>query len=262
MKWFSKCMVLGMLCLAGPVSALASEGGGLSSELYQAVAGDDAERAEALIEAGADVNRAQRPWELTPLLVAVGVSAELTDLLIGSGADVNAREREGVTVLMKAVHGGDAAIVRRLLEEPDLDLDARGPRGNTALTYAVLYGYPEMVDALVERGVNVNVARADGTTPKTLARHMQGLAEAMPKEAEERRLGIPHARHHKQDDGGHEKHLANGARMVVHEGPHDHHRTRAEATSSYGRVLATLAEAGASIEGLEVVPSRDHGHHH
>jgi hypothetical protein len=92
-------------------------------------------------------------------------------LLIRAGADVNAADREGVTVLMKAAHGGDPAVVNRLLREPALSADRPGPHGNTALTYAILYGHAEMVEALVEHGANVNITRANGTTPRAIADH-------------------------------------------------------------------------------------------
>lgn len=260
MRQFYKCLVMAvcLLGMAGP--GLADDSDKRAEALYHAVASGDTERVRDLIDGGTGVNRAQRPWELTPLLVAVGIDAELTDLLIRAEADVNAREREGVTVLMKAVHGGDAAVVRRLLKEPALDVDARGPRGNTALTYAVLYGYAGMVEALVERGANVDVVRADGTTPKGIARHMYALAEAMPEEERE----------DASSDGAHAHH-GRGTHGVrhdpPHEGPHDHHRSRAEAVSSHGRVLGILAEAGASVEGVKDTPAESrgaggHGHHH
>ncbi|HDP88552.1 MAG TPA: ankyrin repeat domain-containing protein [Thioalkalivibrio sp.] len=191
--------------------------------LLQAAADGDAARVTRLIKEGADVNQAHRPWELTPLLVAVGAGEAVTRVLIRAGADVNAADREGVTVLMKAVHGGDPAVVRRLLEEPALMVDTPGPRGNTALTYAILYGHAEMVEALIARGADVNVARANGTTPKAIADHMHELALAMPEGDADQ-----HA-HHPPGPADHGHHL----------------RTRAEAVASYTRVLAVLDEAGA-----------------
>lgn len=231
----------------------------LAAQLYQAAAAGDVREAASLIEEGADVNRPHRPWELTPLLVAVGVDEALTDLLIEAGADVNAREREGVTVLMKAVHGGSAAIVARLLDEPELDVNARGPRGNTALTYAVLYGYPEMVEALIERGADVDVVRADGTTPKAIAEHMHHLALAMPKPGADG--SHDHQAHGHDHDHSHRH--ENGAAASAEDGPHDHHRSRTEAVGSYSRVLASLEQEGATVEGdPDSSAAHSHGGHH
>jgi hypothetical protein len=222
-----------LLLLAG--HAQASHANEADWRLFEAAYRADVAEASRLIKEGADVNRAHRPWGLTPLLVAVGVSEPMTDLLIRAGADVNAREREGVTVLMKAVHGGKPEVVHRLLQEPALVIDTPGPRGNTALTYAILYGHAEMVEALIEKGADVNVARANGTTPRAIADHMHALALAMPE------TDAHHGHHDHQ--GNHHGHAG-----------HDHPmRTRAEAVASYSRVLAALENAGA-----ETAPQQDH----
>jgi uncharacterized protein len=198
-------------------------------KLLEAAYRGDVTEAARLIESGADVNRTHRPWGLTPLLVAVGISEGMTDLLVRAGADVNAREREGVTVLMKAVHGGKPEVVKRLLEEPQLQVDAPGPRGNTALTYATLYGHAEMVEALVQHGADVNVVRANGTTPKAIADHMHALALAMPESRDAHQHHDHHYAAHHGDHAGHDHPM----------------RTRAEAVSAYTRVLAALSGAGA-----------------
>ncbi|ACL74232.1 ankyrin repeat domain-containing protein [Thioalkalivibrio sulfidiphilus] len=236
-----------LLLLAG--HAQASHANEADWRLFEAAYRGDVAEATRLIKEGADVNRAHRPWGLTPLLVAVGVSEPMTDLLIRAGADLNAREREGVTVLMKAVHGGRPEVVHRLLQEPELVIDTPGPRGNTALTYAILYGHAEMVEALIEKGADVNVARANGTTPKAIADHMHALALAMPE------AGAHHGHH-----GHHASH--HGDMHHGHAG-HDHPmRTRAEAVASYSRVLAALENAGAAKAPQQCHHNRGEPHNH
>lgn len=223
----------------------------LDARLYQAVVQGDRKQVVALMEQGAEVNQAHRPWELTPLLVGVAVGEAMTDLLIEAGADVNARDREGVSVLMKAVHAGDAMVVERLLQESALEVDAKGPQGNTALTYAVLYGYPKMVEALIERGADVNVRRANGTVPLGLAEHMLGLALAMPRDTES--VGTDDA----QGSHAHGDHaMAGHADVSIESGPQDHHRSRREAVGSYSRVRVALDQAGA----LREAAGDRHGH--
>ncbi|MBE0511381.1 MAG: ankyrin repeat domain-containing protein [Gammaproteobacteria bacterium] len=213
--------MFGWLLMGFALAALPLQAGELDAQLLAAAHQGDVAEASRLLEAGADVNKAHRPWNLTPLLVSVGVSEAMTDLLLRAGADINAKEREGVTVLMKAVHGGKPKVVERLLAEPGLMVDTSGPRGNTALTYAILYGHAEMVEMLVDHGADVNVARANGTTPKAIADHMHGLALAMPA-----------------SQAGHEHHRHHGMRGHAM-------RSRDQAVASYSRVLATLDGSGA-----------------
>jgi len=237
------CTALLMLFTVQVQASHADESGW---KLLEAAYQGDVTEAARLIEAGADVNRAHRPWGLTPLLVAVGISEPMTDLLLRAGADVNAREREGVTVLMKAIHGGKPEVVHRLLQEPELVIDTPGPRGNTALTYAILYGHGEMVEALVAHGADVNVARANGTTPKAIADHMHALALAMPESDGH------HGHHHGHHGDAHHGHAG-----------HDHPmRTRAEAIASYTRVLAALDNAGAEMAPQQCHHNRGEPHNH
>ncbi|ADC72106.1 Ankyrin [Thioalkalivibrio sp. K90mix] len=227
----SKAFVGVVVMLLGVSWGLVQANDEADAALMQAVVAGDQEKVSHWLGQGADPNVAQRPWELTPLLVAVAGDVEIVDRLIEAGADVNAREREGVTVLMKAVHGGQPDVVERLLREDDLEVDAAGPRGTTALAYATLYGYPTMVEALLGAGADPQHVRYNGTTPVSLAEHMHELALAMPEE----------------DAGGHHGEHDHGA----DEGPHDHYRSRNEAVASYDRIVALLDAAPASEDSGE-----------
>jgi ankyrin repeat protein len=150
----------------------------LDKALFNAVGAGNISQANSLIVKGAHLNAKHPPCGLTPLLIAPDVSREMVRYLLEKGADVNAADREGITVLMRAVHSRDAENVKEVLNFLP-KLEAKGTWNNTALTYAVVVqGNPEMVKALIGAGANLNAVRADGMTPLDIAKRrvMQALS--------------------------------------------------------------------------------------
>jgi len=92
--------------------------------------------AQALVDAGADVNAPVGEGGYTPLMLAsVAGSTDLADALIAHGANVNAVNPGGVTALMIAAAGNHSRIAEVLLKA-GADLDARSQDGRTALSIA------------------------------------------------------------------------------------------------------------------------------
>jgi ankyrin repeat protein len=92
--------------------------------------------ADALIDAGADVNAPVAKGGYTPLmLAAISGSGDLAETLIKHGAKVNAVNPGGVTALMIAV-ANDHAKVALLLLKAGADPHARSEDGRTALSIA------------------------------------------------------------------------------------------------------------------------------
>ncbi len=149
----------------------------LDKTLFEVVGAGNVSAANSLIAQGANINAKHPPWGLTTLLIAPDVSREMVRYLLEKGGDVNAADREGITVLMRAVHSRDAENVKEVLNFLP-KLEAKGTWNNTALTYAVVQGNPEMVKALIEAGANINTVRADGMTPLDIAKRrvMQALS--------------------------------------------------------------------------------------
>jgi len=152
----------------------------LDKALFEAVGAGNKSVANKLLAQGANINAKQLPWGLTPLLIAPDVSREMVRYLLGKGADVNAADREGITVLMRAVHSRDAENVKEVLNLLP-KLEAKGTWNNTALTYAVVQGNPTMVKALVDAGANTNTVRADGMTPLDIAKRRLMQAQDLPE---------------------------------------------------------------------------------
>ena len=72
---------------------------------------------------------------------------------------------EGVKDIFSAIKAGDAETATRLLDEDPALLDALDENGWTPLHVAVLSNRPDMVQLLVQKGIDPNVADANGETP-------------------------------------------------------------------------------------------------
>ncbi|KAL2850240.1 ankyrin repeat-containing domain protein [Aspergillus pseudoustus] len=142
----------------------------------------------------------------------------------GSDDDV-----EIFTAIQAAVQGRLVSIVRRLVEDPDLDINypATGPRGRTALQHAVENGDMELITLLLNHGADVNGAPAEiaGATALQLAA-IKGY------------LGIA-------------RKLINLHANVNAPAAEDEGRTALEGAAEYGRIdmLQLLLDEGALVVG-------------
>ena len=122
----------------------------------------------ALIESGADVNKAG-DGDATPLYAAAQKGHEVVArALMELGADVNKATDNGVTPLYAAAQNGHKTVVRALIEA-GADINKPWDNGATPLHAAAQEGHEAVVRALIELGVDVNKARDDGVTPLSIA---------------------------------------------------------------------------------------------
>jgi len=119
----------------------------------------------ALLEAGADPNAKEKNGGQTALMwAAAGGYSAVTEALVQHKADVNARSKPGSTALMFAARG-DLGSVRALLDagaDPNLEIpDWKG----TALAIASTTGQPAIVEALLNKGADINHRDDNSFTP-------------------------------------------------------------------------------------------------
>lgn len=131
--------------------------GELGRNLVEAIQEGDIARAEALIEAGADVNRFQR-GDGTPLIAAVRISADdLARRLIEAGADVNGAAPGDANPLIVASTQNDVALVTLLIER-GADVNGYVPDDETPLINAARTNALGAARTLIDHGADVNLA--------------------------------------------------------------------------------------------------------
>jgi len=157
-----------------------------TADLVTAIEYNDLTKAQAMIEAGADVNKGSTDgWP--PLMLAVWKGeSEIVKVLLKAGAKVNdrprARDGDGMTALMCAALQGDADVIQLLLDA-GADINAHDDENHdsdaeTALIKAAKGGYFKAVKALVARGAKVDDRNCLGETALMVAAEV-GSAETV-----------------------------------------------------------------------------------
>ena len=89
---------------------------------------------------------------------------DLFEAILATGEDPESKTLTGGTPLMFATLGDRRAIVQRLLEL-EVDTDAQGSNGWSAMTIAAAKGYTAMIQTLASAGAEINVTDVYGWTP-------------------------------------------------------------------------------------------------
>ena len=118
-----------------------------------------------LLQAAPDLETANHEGETAIVLANRNEHQEVVDLLAAAGASVTAL---GPSNLLAAVQAGDAATVVELLNAgvaPDVTEEDRRHGTRTALHLAAEAGHPQVTEALLRAGAQVNTPIVDGSTP-------------------------------------------------------------------------------------------------
>jgi ankyrin repeat protein len=135
------------------------------SPIADAAARGDREAVKTLLKKAADVNAAQGDGMTALHWAAMNGDAELAQMLIVAGANVRATTRLGTyTPLYLASQHGHAPVIQALITA-GADLKAGTPNGTTPLMVAAASGEVEAVRILIEHGSDVNAK--DGVRAQT-----------------------------------------------------------------------------------------------
>src|SRR5262245_43038941 len=143
----------------------AAQGDGMTA-LHWAAMKNDADLAQTLLYASANLKATTRIGAYTPLLLAAQQGyTEVMEPLIKGGADVNARTSNGTTPLMFAAASGHIDAVTLLLDR-GANVDAvESTRGLNAAMFAAAADRADVIELLAERGADL------AATTKTVELH-------------------------------------------------------------------------------------------
>ena len=190
-----RAAVKALLQQGGDVNA--AQGDGMTG-LHWAAMKNDAELAQMLVYAGANVKATTRLGANTPLVIASrNGNAPVVHVLLEAGADAKAATSTGTTPLMLAAASGSTEAVKALLAA-GADLEAKeSSMQQTPLMFAAAFSRVEVMKALVAAGANVKattkvVNLASLTSPEDEFRQQQTPpATGAPAAAGARPAGAP-----------------------------------------------------------------------
>jgi len=102
------------------------------------------------------------------LIKAASQSTDNLEALIATGTDLNARDPKGNTAILWAVRMRNGAAIRALIET-GADVNIANHSGSTPLMYAAHMGYPEIVQELIKAGARVNEKTMGGSSTLMMA---------------------------------------------------------------------------------------------
>ncbi|MFJ2029853.1 ankyrin repeat domain-containing protein [Streptosporangium sp. NPDC087985] len=146
------------------------DGAGETTALYRASTDGRVAIVRALLAAGADPNRSSGGEdEGLPLSGAAAWNhAEVVEALLAAGAEPSRRESGGWTALLWAAANGQADALKVLLDA-GADAEETNESGETALTLATRRGALGAVRALLEAGADATRSDDEGDTPLAIA---------------------------------------------------------------------------------------------
>ncbi|PIC69359.1 hypothetical protein CSV77_14235 [Sporosarcina sp. P16b] len=143
--------------------------------LMIAVYNEDAEMAEILLDAGANVDL-QDNMKNNPFLYAGAEGyLDILKLAIAAHADPAIRNRYGGTALIPASERGHLAIIEEILNQTEVDINHVNNLGWTALMEAVILNdggetQQQVVQLLIDHGADATIPDNDHITPLQHAR--------------------------------------------------------------------------------------------
>jgi len=144
-----------------------AQGDGMSA-LHWAAERGDAELADMLIYAGANIAAVTRIGQYTPLhLAAKSGNAPLTKALLKAGAAVNARStNSGASPLHMAASAGSAEVINILLDAKAEINAVESEAGQTPLIFAAGLNRVDAIKALLARGADASITTKVIDIPK------------------------------------------------------------------------------------------------
>lgn len=139
----------------------------LNNYLWDAARNGSTEQIKILIDEKYDLNVADDRGYTAVILAAYNGHDETLKMLLDAGADACQRDKKGNSALMGAVFKGEIKIARRLIAA-ECSPDLRNNAGQTAAMYASLFQRKELLQALKEKGADIQATDINGNSVLTL----------------------------------------------------------------------------------------------
>jgi len=131
----------------------------------------------ALLDAGYPINATTSSGFTAVILTAYDEQPVALDYLIARGANTCVGDRNGNTALMGALYKGNLDIARRLLRA-GCPIDQANNAGETALSFAAMFGRLTFIDILADNGADLAHRDRRGDSASDVARK-QGNDESL-----------------------------------------------------------------------------------
>ncbi len=145
----------------------------MSQELFAAARSGDAAQLKTLLDAGADHAAVDEAGETALMHAAHAGHLMAVQQLLAAGADVNAKSPQGWTALAKAAYNGETGCgyveVIKVLHDAGASLDERIFFGITPLMLAAGGGDAAVVEWLINNGADALAANEGGRTARMMA---------------------------------------------------------------------------------------------
>ena len=120
---------------------------------------------QVLIDAGADIEAKNNFGRSALQCASVHGDLVIVKMLVKAGAGVCVRDNVGDTCLILAAYKGHTETVRYLATLPEVDMNQRGRRGQTALHRVALTVHADVVGLLIDAGADIEVKDGVGRSP-------------------------------------------------------------------------------------------------
>ena len=121
--------------------------------------------AQALLDAGADIDRLHKDGMTAVALAAYFGNLNVLQTLIAGNANLDIKDRNGYTALRAAIVGGQPDTAMLLLQQRVEVKTTYGDLKATALHLAARSNYRDVAETLISKGADVDACDVDGETP-------------------------------------------------------------------------------------------------
>jgi ankyrin repeat protein len=139
-----------------------------TTALQYAVQNHNQEMVNALVSAGANLNRANTSGRTPLMFLSDAATPEFVRSLISAGAEVNAADESGQTVLMVAAGSCKLDVLKELIAA-GARIDTKTNEGYTPLMWAAMNADPDVAKFLIENGVSIDAINKEGESALLLA---------------------------------------------------------------------------------------------